>query len=126
MEDNNSNKITEEVDNEVDNIEELMHNKLASEHSKNAIFFWCGASLIYLLVKGGIAALFSWKTIVFFLLSPFVASFISIPSYLLMRWIAKGISNSTLPQWLIYLYWVFDFIYEPLIAIVVINIIGLP
>jgi len=107
-------------------IRDEMHEKLASEHSRNSIFFWLITSVIYLFVRGGIAGFFSWKVLLFLILSPFIASILSIPTFWLTERIAKGLNKGYLPFWTAYIYQIFSFLYEPILAIIAIYLLQLP
>ena len=94
------------------------HYQDASEHARNAIFLWYATSFIYSFIY----KLFSWKWLVFYAISMFIASIVSIPTYGLKRLFVKGLVKKIIPEWVILIYWVIDIIYIPIVAIITINL----
>jgi hypothetical protein len=99
-------------------LEWQIHNRLASEHSKNAVFLWVITGILVFIFKG---ELFSWQALLFFTIGLFVASFLSIPTYTLKRWLAKRLVKEEVPEFLIPIYWILDLAYIPIIAFLIIN-----
>jgi hypothetical protein len=104
--------------NSMNELEWQIHNRLASEHSKNAVFLWVITGILVFIFKG---ELFSWQALLFFTIGLFVASFLSIPTYTLKRWLAKRLVKEEVPEFLIPIYWILDLAYIPIIAFLIIN-----
>ncbi len=82
-----------------------MEDELKAQHSKNAIFFFFVFGVIIFIWKN--ASLFSLEALAFFFIGMFLASFLSIPSYLIKMQISKHIN---LKQVMILknFYWIFE------------------
>ena len=92
-------------------LEEIVHNKLATEHSKNAIFMFVIFGIIIFIWKS--EAFLSLSTLLFFVVGIFLASLLSIPSYMLKRKLAKYMKNKgRVYQSIVFSFWVFEFFYD--------------
>lgn len=85
-----------------------MEDQLKTHHSKNAILLFFVFGIIIFIWKG--APLLSLGALVFFFIGMFLASFLSIPSYLIKTQISKHISINQ-AQILKNLYWIFEIVY---------------
>lgn len=93
------------MQNTVDQMEE----QLITQHSKNAIFSFFVFGIIIFIWKG--APLLSLGTLAFFFIGMFLASFLSIPSYLIKMQISKRIGINQV-RILINFYWIFEMAYD--------------
>lgn len=90
-----------------------MKDQLKTQHSKNAIFFFFVFGITIFLWKG--APLLSLGALAFFLVGMFLASFLSIPSYLIKMQISKRIGLKQV-YILKNFYWIFEVIYNFIIT----------
>ena len=86
-----------------------MEDQLKTQHSKNAICFFFVFGFIIFIWKG--APLFSFGALAFFFIGMFLASFLSIPSYLIKMQIFKRIGFKQ-AQILKNFYWIFEMVYD--------------
>ncbi len=86
-----------------------MKDRLKTQHSKNTIFFFFIFGIIIFIWKG--VSLLSLGALVFFLIGMFLASLLSIPSYLIKMQISKHIGLKQ-ANMLKNFYWIFEIIYD--------------
>lgn len=91
------------------NTVDQMEDQLKTQHSKNAIFFFFVFGIIIFIWKG--APLLSLGALAFFLVGMFLASLLSIPSYLIKMQISKRIGLKQ-AHILKNVYWFFDIAYD--------------
>ncbi len=91
------------------NVVDQMEDQLKTQHSKNAIFFFFVFGIIIFIWKG--APFLSLGALAFFFIGMFLASFLSIPSYLIKMQISKRIGLKQ-AQILKNFYWIFEIIYN--------------
>ena len=91
------------------NTVDQMEDQLKTQHSKNAIFFFFVFVIVIFLWKG--APLFSLGALAFFFIGMFLASLLSIPSYLIKLQISKRIGFKQV-QVLKNFYWIFEIVYD--------------
>lgn len=110
---------TTQQDDDLENQVKQMENKLKAQHSKNAIFLFVVFGVILFIFNK--EPLFSLTSLLFFVMGIFLASFLSIPSYLLKMYISKKINVKqalTMKRF----YWIIEFGYDFIVTFLLFKI----